>query len=378
MADFAQGDLVRDYFTLVDENNDVITGATLVVGSTEDPNGDDYSLTTLEIGGGVYRVEFLAALVGTYYYRVDTVGLVNNQSWEETFNIGPMQLYGAEIGTAAYGNTLIDLTRRVATAVGDFKEAIATDLGASDGTSFQDQLRLAALPAASLKGANLTIVSPADSVNYMAESRVIDSTETTQTLTLQPPLPGQILVGDVAWMTNLHSRGFWKSQYREAINEAINESFPMHLVPVDYTYPETFWADDPTIPAPLHLTHIYAVQYYDADGWVRDIPYSDQNLRTSPGWSVEAGVIRLNGSVPANVNGMTVRLLGYGRPAELVNPGDYTTLPTSWVVPKAASILRTGTGDQKQLAVSSMLTNTADTMLVTAITQVQPGTIRIR
>lgn len=378
MADFVQGDIVRDYFTLVDTSNAVITGATLVVGATEDPNGDSFSLTISEIGGGVYKVEFLASLVGTWYYRVDTTGLTPNQSWEETFVIGPVQLYGAELGTAAYGNTLLDLVRRVATRVGDFKTITATENGSADGSSFVDRRRLSAIPASSLKGAELTITSPANSPNYMQGTRISDSSESSQTLTLLPSLPYQVQIGDVAWITNIASRGFWWDQYLGAINETISASFPMHLVPITYTYPDSFVESDPTIPAPLHLTHIYGVRYYDSDGWIRDIPYSDQNLRTIPGWSVDSGYIRLNGSVPSSVNGMTVQLLGYGRPAELVNPEDFTTLPTSWIVPTAANILKMGTGDQKQLALASMFNNMSDTMLVTAITQVQPGTVRIR
>ncbi len=365
---------------MIDANGAFLTGVTIVVGATEDPNGDNFTLTIAEIGGGLYKVEFLASLVGSYYYRVDSVGITPIQSFEETFTIGPVTLYGAALGTAAYGNTLNDLIKRVATRMGDFLKVVATTGGAGDGTSFPDSLRLSAIPSSSLKGSSLTIVSPTNSLNYLQETRVADSSEGGKVLTLSPAFPYPVLTGNEGWLTNLMSRGFWRNQYIDAINEVVASSHPMHLVPVSYTYPESFSEDDPSIPAPLHLTHVYGVQYYDSEGWEIDIPYSDQNLRTIPGWSIDAAsaTVLISGGFRSVMNGMSVRLMGYGRPAELTLPGDFTTLPAAYIVPAAAAILRQAKGDQKQLSSASMLDNRADSFLVTAITQVQPGTIRVR
>jgi hypothetical protein len=379
MADWKQGDTVKDYFTVVDEADTLITGATFDVGSTEDPDGDEFDLVITEIGGGVYRVTFLAAKVGTYYYRVDTNNLDPAQMWEETFTVGPVTLYGAAIGTGAYGNTLGNLIKRVATRVKDFAELEATAQGSEDGTTLFDNLRLAAIPAGSLKGAGICCVYPTTADIYLEERRVQDSSEENQLLTITPPFSGQVQIGDGFHLTNLQSKGYWRNQYRNAINEVIAAIHPMHLVPVSYDYPDLFYSDDPYVPAPLHLTHIYGVQA-ETEWGIADIPFSDQNIRGLPGWSVDYSNanILINGSWANTLNEASIRLLGYGRPAELVNFDDYTTVEPGFLVPAAASILKLSTGDQKQLAVASMFENTSMAATLQTITQVQPGTLRIR
>jgi hypothetical protein len=232
MADYNQGDIVQDYFTITDDNLVPLNGVVLEITVTEDPDGEDFAASWSEIGDGVYKIEFAALKVGEYYYRVEANGLVPPQAWEENFTIGPLALYGAATGVGAYTNTLADLVKRVAVRLNDFKQATATDNGSVDGTTFVDTVRLAAIPASSLKGAGITIVSPTTSDNYMVERRIADSSEANQTLNITPAFPARSLIGDVAWITNLQSRGHQWDDYKNAINEVIAGAGTFHSVPI--------------------------------------------------------------------------------------------------------------------------------------------------
>lgn len=380
MADYNQGDIVQDYFSVVDSDLSPLQGVLFSVDATEDPDGQPFDLTVVEIDNAVYKVVFTAAKVGDYYYRIVSTNITPEQAWEETITIGPVALYGAATGVGAYTNTLNDLIRRVAVRLGDFRQLTATEQGAADGTTFVDQKRLSAIPASSLKGASITIVSPNTSGNYNIESRVGDSSESTQTLTIYPPFPEAVAIGQIAWVTNLQSKGFWKDDYINAINEVISGSSMFHKMPVDYTYPGTFLASDPSIPVPLHMTHVSGVQYVGPDSMIYTVPFSDQNVQSVPGWSVDfaSGRIIINGSWQSVLNEGTIRLTGYGRPAELVNPTDYTTLNVDYVVPRAASILRQSKGDQKLLSSASMMSNDALDAMLGGITIMAPNTIQVR
>lgn len=379
MADYNQGDIVQDYFTVVDGDLTPLVGVEFDVDATEDPDGAIFNLSIEEVGDGVYKAYFTAAKVGTYYYRILTNNITPQQTFEEDWSIGTLSLYGASTGTAAYTNSLNDLIRRVATRLADFKQITATADGSADGTTFVDNQRLSAIPASSLKGASITIVT-ANNANLNTERRVQDSSEASQTLTITPPFPAQVLIGQVGWVTNLQSRGFWRDDYVNAINEVQSGSSMFHAVPVDYTYPGTFLSSDPTIPVPLHLTHIYRVQYVGPDNYLYTVPFSDQNIQTVPGWSVDfaSGRVVINGSWQSVLNEGSIRLSGYGRPAEMVNPTDFTTLNVDYIVPKAASLLRQSKGDAKLLSSASMMNNDSIEAMLGGITIMEPNTIRVR
>lgn len=380
MADFVQGDWVRDYFTIVDSDNIPIQGVNVVNGATEDPDGESFVLDISEVGSGVYKVQFLADKVGTWYYRVDTVGLTPEQSWEETFNIGPFSLYGAAIGTAATGPTLDDLVKSVATRNGDFLEVRATANGASDGTSFVDSIRLSAIPSQSLQGANLTIVSPIDSDNYRAETRVIDFDEDSSVMVLQPALPVIAQAGQVGQLTNLYSVGAWRTQYIDAINEAIDAAYPGHLIDVEYSYPSLWNQEDPWITLPTHLTRVYGVRVDDGVNMPWLIPMSSQNISTIAGWYFDFSRRQLGiaGNYNQLTHGGTVTVLGYGRPAHLEDGTDRTTVDREWITLYASNVIKMMKGDQRQLSVASMFENSANIMRPKTITGMHPDTIAVQ
>src|SRR5215207_1306343 len=182
MPEYIQGQTAYDYFSALDGTLTPLLGVTWVTTSTIDPDGDVFPLLVTEMGNGVYRVSFEASKIGSYYYRIDSTVISPAQSYEELITIIPPEIYGSTQGPAAYGNTLDDLFRAVATEVGDFKEVEATAPGTT--ADFPDSKRLATIPAKSLQGAALYIYRPVLSLNYGEDTRIADSSPTGKTLTL--------------------------------------------------------------------------------------------------------------------------------------------------------------------------------------------------
>jgi hypothetical protein len=380
MADFRVGDVVRDYLTVVDEDMVEQTGLNFTVEEALDPDGLTYAVNAVEIGGGTYRISFTATKSGTYYWRVQTVGLSVEQAFENTFVIDPFSIFGAAISTSSYGVPLNDLVRMVAVEIADFREVEATIDGSADGSNFVDTLRLAAIQPAELKGASITVVYPEDSANAFIERRIVDASEDSTQVTVTPSFPSQVIAGQKAWIHNLHSRGHWRSQYIGSINNTILGAYPMHLIPLEYTYPDVFDEADPVIPLPAYMTHVYGVEATTATGQFLTVNASTHNILYGEGWAADSTTASLifGGSYPSYIHGGSVRLLGYGRPATLVDHDDFTTVDAAWIVSRAAASLRWSSGDQRLFPVASNFQNIADTDLLKILTPLQPGTIRVR
>lgn len=379
--DFSVGQTIRDYFTIQDSSGVNLTGVTWNVGSTEDPNGDPFTATVTEIGDGVYYVTLFPDTEGIWYYRIDSTNITPAQSFEESFIVeAAAPTANLTIGAAADGPTLNDLIMATAVRNSDFLEVEATQPGSIDGTSFQDELRLAAIPSQSLKGASITIISPDTSDNYLIERRVSDSSEDTQVLTITPAFPAQVQAGEVAWITNLLSQGSWRSQYKNAINEAIASAYPSNLVRVEYTHPDPWDQDNPYITLDASITHIYGVRVDDGTTDPTLIPQSAQNISVYPGWFYDFGLgqLGLSGDFRYAANGATVSVLGYGRSPVLVDATDRTSVDREWIVFYAAEIVKGGKGDQKLMAQASRMENRADIVRPKIITGLEPNVLQIR
>lgn len=383
MADYFQGDIIRDYFSELDINSTPITGDTFVTDNTEDPDGDTFALTVVEVDTGVYRVEFQADKAGTYYYQIHG-NSVPNQYFEETFVVSSLLSSAlVSIGTAAYGTTLLQLIRDVAGELRDFRFVRATANGATDGTSYVDNIRLAAIPSAAMKGA-VFFTTTYGSPNFWKEARVSAFNEVGQVLTLQPPLSFQTLIGDEGFITNLRSQGYTKDDYIDAINRAMRSAFINHAIPISYTYPNPFIAADGTITTPTHMTHLSRVETVDEAGIPLTIPMNPMNKPCYGGWcngwyyDDTQNSIVVRGRYGTYLEGKGIRLLGYGRDKELTEWDDLTSIHPEWIVYTAAASLKRGNRDKQLLADASMIANEADKQFPAAITILAPGTIRIR
>lgn len=387
MSDYYVGDTIRDYFTEIDINSVPIVGDTFVVDETLDPDGDPFALGVDEIDPGTYRVSFLASKGGTYYYQIHGTS-VPNQYFEETFVVSPILSSAlVSIDTAAYGTSLIELIPMIADELRDLQVIEATQNGASDGTSFQAEVDLAARPSASLRGASLITVEPAVSDNYWIERRISQFDENTQVASLTPALPSQVMTGDVAWVINLKSQGYNLRQYISAANRAIRRAFPNHLVPISYTYPNPFVYADGTIVTPTHMTHLYRVETVDEGGVPITVPMNPMGLPCNYAWGGNCNgwyydytqnSIVVRGNWGLYLEGKDIRLQGFGRDAKLVNPTDMTSIPPEWIVNQAAASLKRSQEDKRLLADASQLSNEADKDFISIITMLPPGVIRIR
>jgi hypothetical protein len=375
------GEEIQDYLTVVD-NDLPVEGATITVLQAISPTGT-FTPVVEEVGDGVYRVTFTPSVEGQHYYLV-SANATPTQYFDayfdvenEALDIRPVSVVGL---VGDYGTTLYELVRMCALELSDHRELHASVPGAADGTTFVDEVRLSAIPAKGYKGASFVIAGPNVSDNFWIERRVDSSSEDTTSLTIRPALPAQVQLGDVAWLTNIRSCGAHISTYIEHINMAINRAFPQHLQELASTLADPFDMTDPYITVADDLTHVYRVEYEDASGDVWEIPLASQNRRGLSGWYFDDTTKSLfvSSNYAGMAHGTTVRVLGYGKGGILTDPGDMTGCDANWIVERVASSVIRSTGDQKRLAEASMHTNESKEAMVANITNVQPGTIRIR
>lgn len=274
---------------------------------------------------------------------------------------------------------LNELIRMVATRVGDFRRIVATANGTTN--AFTDARRLAAIPSHGLAGADLVVVFPSSSPNYLAGSRVIDFSEDTQTLTLKPNLPANVALGDQAWLTNLYSKGFYREEYIDAINSAIEASYPNFLLPLAHEFTTPWDPATPFLTLPSTMKKVYGVVHYAAGGEADalPVPMALQNLGYLPGWWFDYANKRLTINDPfrSSLAGRTVKALGYGKATPLANATDPTPVDAEWLTDMAAEILKLGAGDQRLLANAAMLRNTADANRGKMATIAQPDTLDV-
>jgi hypothetical protein len=109
------------------------------------------------------------------------------------------------------------------------------------------------------------------------------------------------------------------------------------------------------------------------------IPMNDQNRESMYGWYYDysSSEIVIGYHWASQIDGFTIRLMGGGRPAPMVNGDDYTTVDFEWIVNTAAATLKRGTGDQRELAPASMFDNRADLNILSTLTPLQPNEIAL-
>lgn len=382
MANYYRGETVTDYFTILDDDSTVVTGAVVSLDVAIDPDGTTFPVTIAEVGNGVYSAQFSADKIGEYYYRLSTTTTDPPQYFEVSVDIEvPVSVSATGTSTSVGGNTLYDIIRYLAEEVGDFREAEATEDGSEDGTSFVSDIDLAGIPANGYAGSSFWIAAP-EGPNFWLERRVQSLAETTQTLTLVRPMPARMYAGDVAWMTNLNSRGWPRRSYINATNAVLQSSFPKHLVEDSYTYSPVMDGETWYLSYPERLTHIYRIAAVTTDSWPYEleVPMSYQSTPGYPGWAVDAtnSQLVLSGAWIGNVRGRSLKVYGYSREGILSGPADTTQLEMGYLIPEAARKLTLAKRDQKLLSTVSMLENQAMYREASGITQLEPGTIRIR
>jgi hypothetical protein len=179
-------------------------------------------------------------------------------------------------------------------------------------------------------------------------SRVTAQVDATSTLTFTPAVSNANLVeaGDVAHMFNKRSKGFTPQEYKDAINAAINDAFPLGLIEVTDETSAAFSEDTPEITVDTSLVYVHTVEWEDADGFWSTIPAATRTNQY--GWIADgaSGQIRLLGYPARVADGYLLRTVGYGRQDVLTAESDSCALNAEYIISRACYHLCMGNMDK--------------------------------
>lgn len=243
----------------------------------------------------------------------------------------------AHAAKAQPSTSLTTLRRRVASRLGDYTALVATGSGST--TTLIDALNVNAGAENYNGGALLFVGGTAANIGKVA--RVATTTDSTSTLTFAPAVASATASGDAVDCFNRRGLGFRPADYTFAINQAINDAFPLGVIDLRVEW-GAFDADAPEIDVPASLYEVYDVEWADAAGNWHRIPKSQR--ASEYGWTVDAasGQLRLLGNPGLQADGLTIRLSGYGRQQELSAESDLCFLNAEYVVARACYHLCAG------------------------------------
>ena len=333
MAYYVAGDTVSETFTLPS----LATGQTFTrTASYVNGSSVVWSPTFTEIAGGAYRYSY-ATTTGSTAGAYEWVGTATNGE-VVTVNFDLEATTGVTVvvsstATGALTQTLAQLRRRLARELGDYAQLIATANGTT--TTLIDTQRLTTATQ-DMKG---RILVPTNGTNSGLQRIVTGFTDSTGTLTFAA-LTAATSTNDTFDVFNKRGKGFAPSDYDAAINDAINDAFPLCLIEQVATISPAFDADaggELTVPA--SFVYVHTVEYQDDDGFWHSIPPGGRYGEY--GWSADAaaGELRILGGIGEALDGATVRLTGYGRQGTLSSDGDTCAIPAEWLIYKAAAAL---------------------------------------
>lgn len=236
--------------------------------------------------------------------------------------------------TGILTQTLAQLRERVARRLGDFEELTGTTNGTT--TTFIDAINVNSATE-DMKGRILVLSTG-------TVHRITAMVDATSTLTFTPAASSVTLVevGDVVTIYNKRGKGFTPAQYKAAINDAINDAFPLGRIEIVSTISGTFASTTPEITVPVSMTRVHTVEWKDTEGdWHVIMKGSRSN---EMGWRADpsAGEIRLQGIAAVQAHGFVVRVTGYGRQDTLSSDSDTCALNAEYIVARACYHLTYG------------------------------------
>lgn len=229
--------------------------------------------------------------------------------------------------------SLKTLRREIGRDLSDCLVLTATTGGASDSV-FVDSHRLVA-PDHAYKG-RTAYVTGGTALNLGSTSRVDDSSRSTTSITLAQTLPATIQVGDEVELWGKHDEGWMPWDVNDTINAVIADGADHFYVPIEATVTDPFDTDTRQITIPATITKgVISLSYYDDDD---DLWYPIWERAASPGmpgyWVNRGlGTIDIAGDRwAADLDGLDIKILGYGIPPALEDDTDETELNKEWVV----------------------------------------------
>lgn len=229
--------------------------------------------------------------------------------------------------TGVLTQTLAQLRARVAQRLGDYTKLTGTSNGTT--TTFIDAVNINSATE-SMKGR--VLLSSAGTVHF-----VTTQVDATSTITFTPAVSNANLVesGDTVELFNKRGKGFLPSEYRDAINAAINDAFPLGLIEIVSTIGTAFDSEAPEITVPAAMVYVSALEWEDNNGMWTTIPKASPS--NGYGWVADAaaGEIRILGNPGLYVDGMSIRMTGYGRQEILTADSDTCALNAEYIVTRA-------------------------------------------
>lgn len=378
---------VVHYFTVRDDDGAYYSTAPIFPGLSVDPVGQAFSSYVVTLGEGLYRLHYTPDRPGVYSLRLD-VNLSAIGDDPQTFEFEDRVVQAVSQPTAllpVHGSSLDDLVRAVALLCRDLRDTTAT--ADTDATAWRAR-DLSAMSSKTIKGSNLFIVSAAIDALVGTEGFVIDSND--HTLSFADPLAAPPRRGDRGYLTNLESQGFLRQTYVNAINDQIQNAFPIHLTPAQWTFGQDELTEaertnalfDPAAPfitPGYEFTHIYGVSY-PSPGYApyeTHIPYDDKD-RAGWWWDGANNRIVIGGGYRGGANGGMVQIRGYGAAPRLLGNTEQTSVSRKWLTEMTAGALIISLRDNRRMAEGQNHINRADAWLPELVTMVEPGTVRIR
>ena len=226
--------------------------------------------------------------------------------------------------------TLEELISRVAFRLGDQVLLESSDAGST--TTFIDTLNIP-MGNEDLARRQLVFLSGA----YRGNVKIIQLTDAaSHTITFDPATAGNVPAGVSAMVINKRAMGYTYLEYKRAINMAIDDAYPIYREAVALDVPvldENSPAIDLSASA---INEVYDVQWQDDDGswW----PLAQAAHVGYPGWQVErySNQIIINDyDLRRDLYGVTIRVLGEGKPAPLSTYSDTTRIHPEWLTARA-------------------------------------------
>lgn len=229
--------------------------------------------------------------------------------------------------------TLEKLRSRVADRLGDLHQVEATAVGSV--STFTDVINIP-IGNRLLTKQQMVFTSGALRGQIVV---ITDTNQGTNSITFAPPQASAPQIGDTADIVNSLGMGYTFKAIDRAINQVIDESYPLARTQV-LSADIAFSAASPTITVPTTMEEVYAIEWYDTgrEQWVEVYPAKHRGHR---GWQPEIwdGEITIDPYIAGVLDGSNVRILGEGRHAQLSLYSDATSLHPDYIVAQACYYL---------------------------------------
>ena len=230
---------------------------------------------------------------------------------------------------AVRSTTLEELITRVAFRLGDAVLLESTDAGST--VTFIDVINI---PVGNEDLTRRQMVITSGTYRGQVKS-IVACSHAQHMVTFDPATAGSVPAAVTAVVINKRGMGYTYPEYKRAINMAIEDAYPIYRELIAAST-STFNSATGTLTIPSTINEVYAVEWQDEEGqwW----PIETAEHRSYPGWQVDqyANQIIVNDlDLRANIDGMSVRVLGEGKPGQLSAYSDTTKINPEWLTARA-------------------------------------------